>query len=137
MSPSARPPACEVQARRELRNSYTTALPRRGARRIHGRQPGALRQSPDHRLFEVCSQESRCLVTLDIDFGDVTRFPPSRSAGIVVLRLPRNPTLPILESLVDTFLRSIGDRLLAGRPWMVEPGRIRVHQTEAELNLPE
>jgi predicted nuclease of predicted toxin-antitoxin system len=93
--------------------------------------------SPDERLFEICGREGRCLVTLDIDFGDVTRFPPDRSAGVVVLRLPRNPTLPILESLVDTFLRTIGARPLAGRLWVVEPGRIRVHQTEAEINLPE
>ena len=92
---------------------------------------------PDRQLFEICGQESRCLVTLDIDFGDVTRFPPDRSAGVVVLRLPRNPTLPILESLVGAFLRALGDRPLAGRLWMVEPGRIRVHQTDAELNLPE
>jgi predicted nuclease of predicted toxin-antitoxin system len=92
---------------------------------------------PDRRLFEICGRESRCLVTLDIDFGDVTRFPPDHSAGIVVLRLPRNPTLPILESLVSALLRTLGDRPLAGRLWMVEPGRIRVHQTEAELNLPE
>lgn len=92
---------------------------------------------PDRQLFEICGQESRCLVTLDIDFGDVTRFPPDRSAGVVVLRLPRNPTLPILESLVGAFLRALGDRPLAGRLWMVEPGRIRVHQTEAELDLPE
>jgi predicted nuclease of predicted toxin-antitoxin system len=92
---------------------------------------------PDGRLFEICSREGRCLVTLDIDFGDVTRFPPDRSAGVVVLRLPKNPTLPVLESLIDTFLRTLGDRPLAGRLWMVEPGRIRVHQTEAEINLPE
>jgi predicted nuclease of predicted toxin-antitoxin system len=92
---------------------------------------------PDGRLFEICSREGRCLVTLDIDFGDVTRFPPDRSAGIVVLRLPRNPTLPILESLIDTFLRALGARPLVGRLWVVEPGRIRVHQTEAETNLPE
>ncbi len=92
---------------------------------------------PDRRLFEICGRESRCLVTLDIDFGDVTRFPPDRSAGVVVLRLPRNPTLPLLESLVSALLRALGDRPLAGRLWMVEPGRIRVHQTEAELNLPE
>lgn len=92
---------------------------------------------PDRRLFEICARESRCLVTLDIDFGDVTRFPPDRSAGVVVLRLPRNSTLLILESLVDAFLRALSDRPLAGRLWMVEPGRIRVHQTEAELNLPE
>ncbi|MCX6842219.1 MAG: DUF5615 family PIN-like protein [candidate division WOR-3 bacterium] len=92
---------------------------------------------PDRRLFEVCGRESRCLVSLDIDFGDVTRFPPARSAGIVVLRLPRNPTLEILESLIAAFLRALSDRPLTGRLWMVEPGRIRVHQTEAELNLPE
>jgi predicted nuclease of predicted toxin-antitoxin system len=92
---------------------------------------------PDGRLFEICSREGRCLVTLDIDFGDVTRFPPDRSAGVVVLRLPKNPTLPVLESLIDTFLRTLGDRPLVGRLWMVEPGRIRVHQTEAEINLPE
>ena len=92
---------------------------------------------PDRRLFEICGRESRCLVTLDIDFGDVTRFPPDRSAGIVVLRLPRNPTLEILESLIAAFLRALSDRPLTGRLWMVEPGRIRVHQTEAELDLPE
>jgi predicted nuclease of predicted toxin-antitoxin system len=92
---------------------------------------------PDGRLFDICGREGRCLVTLDIDFGDVTRFPPDRSAGIVVLRLPRNPTLPILESLIDTFLRALGARPLVGRLWVVEPGRIRVHQTEAETNLPE
>ena len=54
---------------------------------------------PDRRLFEICGAEGRCIVTLDIDFGDGTRFPPDRSAGIV------------------------------------EPGRIRVHQTEAENYL--
>jgi predicted nuclease of predicted toxin-antitoxin system len=90
---------------------------------------------PDRQLFEACGAEGRCLVTLDVDFADVTRFPPDRSAGVVVLRLPRNPTLPALESLVDAFLRSVGNRPFAGRLWIVEPGRIRVHQTEAENQL--
>jgi predicted nuclease of predicted toxin-antitoxin system len=92
---------------------------------------------PDRQLFEACGAEGRCLVTLDVDFGDVTRFPPNRSAGVVVLRLPRNPTLPVLEALVDALLRSIGNRPFAGRLWIVEPGRIRVHQTEAESCLDE
>lgn len=77
---------------------------------------------PDRQLFEACSAEGRCLVTLDVDFGDVTRFPPDRSAGVIVLRLPRNPILPLLEALVDAFLRSIGNRPFAGRLWIVEPG---------------
>jgi predicted nuclease of predicted toxin-antitoxin system len=91
----------------------------------------------DQRLFEVCEHDGRCLVTLDMDFGDVTRFPPGRSPGIVVLRLPTNPTLAVLESLVGALLRSLGSEPLAGRLWVVEPGRIRIHQTDAELDLPE
>jgi len=87
---------------------------------------------PDRQLFDVCRTEGRCLITLDIDFGDVTRFPPERGAGVVVLRLPKNPTLTAIESLVGAMLRSLGDRPLTGCLWIVEPGRIRIHETAAE-----
>jgi predicted nuclease of predicted toxin-antitoxin system len=33
----------------------------------------------DQHLYEVCCAEHRCLVTLDLDFSEVTRFPPSRT----------------------------------------------------------
>jgi predicted nuclease of predicted toxin-antitoxin system len=92
--------------------------------------------TPDTHLYEVCRLEGRCLVTLDTDFADIRRFPPQDAAGVVVLRLPRNPTLPVIESLVSTFLGAIDERPLAGRLWLVEPGRIRVHQTDSELGYP-
>ncbi len=85
---------------------------------------------PDSRLYEVCRAEGRCLVTLDLDFGDVTRFPPARGPGVVVLRLPKSPTLEVLESLAASLLKSLGADPLGGQLWIVEPGRIRIHQTE-------
>lgn len=91
----------------------------------------------DQRLFDVCSAETRCLITLDLDFADIRRFPPDGAAGVVVVRLPPNPTLPILEARVRDLLSTLGTRPLAGRIWIVEPGRIRVHQTDAELDFPE
>ena len=33
----------------------------------------------DDALFARCRQESRCLVTLDLDFGNVLRFPPEQA----------------------------------------------------------
>ena len=42
----------------------------------------------DEALFEVCQKESRALITLDHDFGQVLRFPPESSHGIVILELP-------------------------------------------------
>jgi predicted nuclease of predicted toxin-antitoxin system len=43
----------------------------------------------DERLSEVCAVEDRCLISLDLDFADVLRFPPRRTPGVAVLRLPR------------------------------------------------
>ena len=39
----------------------------------------------DGGLIEVCQMEDRVLVTLDLDFSNVLRFPPERYAGIAVL----------------------------------------------------
>jgi predicted nuclease of predicted toxin-antitoxin system len=39
-----------------------------------------LQGSSDMHLFEVCRVEQRCMVTLDLDFADVLRFPPSLTA---------------------------------------------------------
>jgi predicted nuclease of predicted toxin-antitoxin system len=39
-----------------------------------------LRGAADEILFDVCKQESRALVTLDRDFGEVLRYPPAGSA---------------------------------------------------------
>jgi predicted nuclease of predicted toxin-antitoxin system len=88
----------------------------------------------DHDLYRVCVDEGRCLVTLDLDFADITRFPPHEVGGIVVIRCPRNPSLALLERLVRSFLAAIdrptdlGDLSPAGRLWIVEPDRIRIHQ---------
>ena len=40
----------------------------------------ALRGASDWHLYEVCCAEQRCLVTLDLDFADVTRFPPEKTS---------------------------------------------------------
>ena len=39
----------------------------------------------DERVYEICREEGRVLVTLDHDFAQTLRFPPDATAGIVVL----------------------------------------------------
>ena len=86
----------------------------------------------DPDLFGTCLRESRCLVTLDIDFADVTRFPPGASTGVVVIRVPRNPSLVLLEALVRDLLAALTTHSVSGRLWIVETGRIRVHADSEE-----
>jgi hypothetical protein len=79
------------------------------------------------RLYEVCASEGRCLISLDLDFADVLRFPPRSRAGIVVLRPPSSASLSLLSQLVKTLLTAIEHEPITGKLWIVEPGRIRVH----------
>jgi predicted nuclease of predicted toxin-antitoxin system len=44
-----------------------------------------LTSSPDTEVIEVCRQEGRGLVTLDLDFSNPIRFDPFLYAGTAVL----------------------------------------------------
>lgn len=83
-------------------------------------------------LYDVCCAENRCLLTLDLDFPDVTRFSPSHTNGIVVVRVPQNPSLALLEQLIHQFLQALTQSPLEKKLWIVEVGRIRIHQSEME-----
>ncbi len=86
--------------------------------------------SSDDALLEVCGSEGRALVTLDLDFSNVLRFPPARFAGIAVLRVPNPVDLDVLYAHVRVLLDGLRQRELAGRLWIVEPGRIREYDEE-------
>lgn len=82
----------------------------------------------DRELYDVCRRENRCLVTLDLDFADPTRFAPKETGGIVVIRVPRNPSLMLLERLIEQFLDLLNREPFARDLWIVEVGRVRIHQ---------
>ena len=86
-----------------------------------------LRGAADETLFEVCTAESRALVTLDRDFGQVLRYPPAASAGIVVLEIGPRATNAALLDRVRELLTVLRTRSPSGALWIVEPGRVRIH----------
>ena len=84
--------------------------------------------SPDRSIFEVCQREQRALVTLDRDFGQVLRFPPHESHGIVVLALRSHPTLEEVSARVADLIAALKSRPLGKELWIVEAGRVRIHE---------
>ncbi len=89
-----------------------------------------LNGTSDQNLYKVCCNEQRCLITFDKDFADVISFPPQQTKGIVVIRLPRNPSLQLLENLILQFLRALKQMPVEKQLWIVEVNRIRVHQSD-------
>ena len=85
----------------------------------------------DERLYEICIAEGRCLISLDLDFADVVRFPPRNTPGIAVLRLPRVASLGLLTGLVRGLLTALQTTSIAGQLWVVEAGRVRVYEEAA------
>jgi predicted nuclease of predicted toxin-antitoxin system len=80
---------------------------------------------PDRQLIDICRIESRCMVTMDLDFSNPIQFPPEKSAGIVVLRTPRNPSLDDILACLRTFIQGVPKEDLAGKLRVISNGRIR------------
>ncbi len=82
----------------------------------------------DRVLIERCRAEFRCLVTLDLDFGNPLLFRPAAYAGIVVLRMPPKPTREDLVVCVRTLNAALAADEVRGKLWMVQRGRVRKYQ---------
>ncbi|MDQ3021802.1 MAG: DUF5615 family PIN-like protein [Bacteroidota bacterium] len=97
---------------------------------VHDEQ---LQGSVDYKIYETIIKEEKCLVTLDLDFSDVTRFPPQTTKGIVIIRLHKKFTYELASILISQFIDVIKNNKtnekLSGKLWIVEFGRIRIHQS--------
>lgn len=85
----------------------------------------------DPVLYEHCTSEEHVLVTLDLDFSNVLRFPSERTPGLVVLRGP-DDLFPTMRILIQTLVNALTTGTPSGRLWIVEPGRVRIHEPRFE-----
>lgn len=79
----------------------------------------------DRRIVELCRDERRILVTLDLDFGDVRNYPPGESHGLIVLRTRQQDKAHIIE-ILDRIIPLLEGEDLARKLWVVDEKRIRV-----------
>ncbi len=79
----------------------------------------------DSVVREAAIKQEWVLVTLDADFANVVRFPPSETPGVVRFRIH-----PATEEAIDAALRFAVPRLagmsLAGKLVVVDRRRIRI-----------
>jgi predicted nuclease of predicted toxin-antitoxin system len=87
-----------------------------------------LQAALDNDLILHCKREGRALVTLDLDFANPLRFEPADYPGIAVLRLPSEPSAKVLSELLQTLTGALEREQLDGCLWIIEIGRLRIHQ---------
>jgi|DewCreStandDraft_4_1066084.scaffolds.fasta_scaffold222814_2 predicted nuclease of predicted toxin-antitoxin system len=87
-----------------------------------------LRGCTDREVFERAQDEGRVLVTCDLGFSNLLRFPLSAHAGIVVIRIPDQVSVATLNLQLLRALSTLGEEPLDRTLVIVEMGHIRVRR---------
>ena len=85
----------------------------------------SLKGAKDPVVIDVCKQEQRVLITLDLDFADIQTYPPQEYSGIIVLRVYKQDK-PYLMSFLQKLIPAIATNSPVGQLWSVEEGKIRI-----------
>ena len=85
----------------------------------------ALSGADDAQVYQLCQDEQRALITLDVDFANRRAYDPTSSSGVIVLRLARQDKPRVLAAVARA-LPVLEREPLAKRLWVVEETRIRI-----------
>jgi predicted nuclease of predicted toxin-antitoxin system len=83
----------------------------------------------DDALLAVAISEARALVTFDLHFSDIRRHDPTRTPGVIVLRL-RSQSLPSVRRAALALVQLLPPEPLAGRLWILSDDRLRIWPAE-------
>jgi predicted nuclease of predicted toxin-antitoxin system len=79
----------------------------------------------DEIIREFAAQQDRILITLDSDFADLTRYPVTRTPGVIWLKPVPPITLASVEQQLMTAIDALLNRDLHGLLVVVDSSRIR------------
>ena len=103
------------------------AFLRKAGHDVHTVLDERLGGSPDSSILAASGAEDRILVTFDLDFSDIRAYPPGSHKGIWILR-PHTQSIDDTLSLLKGAAAVLETEPAAGRLWIVEPGRVRIHE---------
>ncbi len=84
-----------------------------------------LRGASDPIVRSAAVKSGRVLVTLDADFGNIVRYPPQNTPGIIWLRL-HPPTEDKIEQALNRCIAKLANVDLMGKLAVVDEDKIRV-----------
>jgi len=80
----------------------------------------------DNAIINICQEESRVLVTLDLDFADISAYPPNNYAGIIVIRVHHQEKYHIISTF-QKIIKLFGKETIEHRLWIIEEECVRIH----------
>jgi predicted nuclease of predicted toxin-antitoxin system len=87
---------------------------------------------PDFKVANICRNEKRALVTLDLDFADIRSYPPADSPGIVVIR-PKTQDKRSILKVIDGLIPLLAKEPLDGRLWVADETAVRIRGDQGQV----
>ena len=87
-----------------------------------------LRGRTDKEVLAYAVREARAVITADVEFGNILRFPLGEHAGILVARFPNEVSIRDLAAALLVAVTLLGDEDVAGNVVTIMPGRIRIRR---------
>jgi predicted nuclease of predicted toxin-antitoxin system len=84
-----------------------------------------LQGKSDDLVFEFAQNENRLLITCDMGFSNILKFPPSENQGILVVRVPDSEPIAVFNREVLNAVNEVGENLLHHLA-VVEIGKVRL-----------
>jgi len=88
---------------------------------------------PDTEVAAAAKKEDRVLLTLDLEFADLRKYPPGTHPGVILFR-PRTFGPLAVNGFVERFVRDADLEGLAGSIAVVEPHQVRARRPPAADN---
>ena len=87
-----------------------------------------LKGKSDEEIFEYAQKKKAVILTGDMGFGNLLRFPVGSHAGIVIAHFPNElPTSEINRQIIVAF-DSLTENDFKGNLIILEPGRVRIRR---------
>ncbi len=109
----------------DLPRSLAPALRHQGFDALDVRDIG-LRGRADAEIANRAAEDRRAVLTADLGFANILRFPLGSHAGMVVVRFPNEVPVAVLNQAVIKALQGLTDKEVEGSILVVEPGRTRL-----------
>lgn len=111
----------------DMPRSTTKILAKKGYEALDVRDAG-LRGKSDEEVFKFAQKEKAVLLTGDLGFGNILRFPVGKHHGIVVVHFPNEVSVSELNNQIIKAFDRIVDSDLKGNLLILEPGKIRLRK---------
>jgi len=87
-----------------------------------------LRGQSDEEVFKFAQREKAIILTGDMGFANLLRYPIGSHAGIVIAHFPNEMSTSELNGQIINAFSNLGETDFSGNLIILEPGRIRIRR---------